>query len=68
MIDNYKPFPQSLDSELREVAELLDKDESKSEKIYILRNILASAYTVGHKEGFRVGMAHQGLSVERKKE
>lgn len=65
MANIYRPFPQSLSHLLRQASDVIESPDAKSEKVYILRNLLAEAYMAGHQEGFQVGMEHQYISTER---
>lgn len=56
-MSDYHPFPRALDHQLRTLATLFGKnDGDQSEAVYLIRKALAEAYSIGHQEGFMVGM------------
>lgn len=68
MVNNYVPFPRSLDHHLRTLAEQINKpDNDVSNTVYLIRKTLAEVYAEGHKEGFVIGLEHSTVvqSTER---
>jgi hypothetical protein len=56
-MSDYHPFPRALDHQLRTLATLFGKnDGDQNEAVYLIRKALAEAYSVGHQDGFMVGM------------